>query len=113
MTVVVTLLSVLTCLVSGWMTVMFLLLRHPHYLERAAMGMVIMAGSATLAAGGERGRFPVRATLSVWALALLGLGVWALVADSGDDGWVLIAGALFVAEGLSSIVYLLRGRTPA
>ena len=29
-----TALSLLTCLVSGWMTVMFLLLRHPHYLER-------------------------------------------------------------------------------
>jgi hypothetical protein len=108
MTLAVTLLSVLTCLVSGWMTVMFLLLRHPHYLERAALGTVIAAGSAALAAGAGRGALPVRVTLSVWAIALSCLGLWALVADSGDDGWVLIAGALFVAEGLTSAVYLFK-----
>ena len=111
MPVLVTLLSVLTTVVSGWMTVMFLILRHPHYVERAAMGAVIVAGSATIAAGGGRGPLAVRVTLAVWAMALLALGIWALVADSGDDGWVLIAGALFAAEGLSAAVYLLRTRS--
>ena len=103
-----TALSLLTCLVSGWMTIMFLVLRHPHYLERAAMGTLIFAGAAAVAAGGWRGPLPVRRTLGVWGVALLALGVWALVGGGSDDGWVLIAGALFIAEGAASALGSLK-----
>ncbi len=103
-----TLLSVATCLVSGWMAVMFFILRHPHYLERAALSAVIFAGAAALAAGGWRGPIAVRSALGIWSAALVALGLWALFGDSGDDGWVLIAGLVFVAEGATALAGVLR-----
>ena len=99
MPALLTTVSIFTCLVSGWMTMMYLVLRHPHYMERAAMSALIFAGAAVVAAGGWRGPLPVRATLGVWGVALLALGVWALFGSGGDDGWVLIAGVLFIVEG--------------
>lgn len=108
MTAVVTVFSVLTCLVSGWMGVMFLILRHQNYLERGCMSAVIFAGAAAMAAGGWRGPLPLRATLGVWAVALLALGLWALFGNGGDDVWVLVAGVLFVGEGAASIYRLIR-----
>jgi hypothetical protein len=106
-------LSILTCLVAGWMTSMFLILRHPHYLERASMGGVILLGAVVVAAGGWRGPRPIRAAVGVWAVALLALGTWALLGDSGDDGWVLIAGLLFAAEGSAAAFGALRGASIA
>lgn len=106
----VMLLSVLTALVSGWITSMFLLLRHPHYLERATLGVLVVAGASAMAAGGWRGPIALRAALGVWAVALLALGVWALLGDSGDDGWILLAGCLFAAEGATSAICVLRRR---
>ena len=100
--------SVLTCLVSGWMTVMYLLLRHPNYAEHAVMGGAICAGAAVIALGGWRGPATVRATLAVWAVALAGLGMWALVGERGDDGWVVIAGMLFLVEGVLALAGLVR-----
>jgi hypothetical protein len=102
MAALLTTLSILTCLVSGWMTIMFFVLRHPHYLERAALGGVIFLGAAAVAAGGWRGPAALRATLGAWALALFALGVWAVFGNGGDDGWVLIAGLLFIAEGAAT-----------
>src|SRR6266850_2173745 len=108
MTALLMILSILTCLVAGWMTTMYLLLQHPHYLERAVMGGIIFMGAAAVAAGGWKGPAPLRATLGVWAIALLALGLWALFGDSGDDGWILIAGMLFAVEGAASAVGILR-----
>jgi hypothetical protein len=105
--------SVFTALVSCWMTTMYLLLRHPHYGERALMSAAICAGAIAIAAGGWRGPAPLRATLAVWAVALLGLGLWALVDGSGDDGWILIAGMLFVVEGLLSLAGVVRASASA
>jgi len=100
--------SVLTILVSGWMTVMYVLLRHPSYVQHAMVSGLICAGAGCVAAGGWRGRAPLRATLAVWAVALLALGLWALFGETGDDGWVLIAGVLFVVEGTLSLTGLVR-----
>jgi hypothetical protein len=105
--------SVVTMLVSGWMAIMYLLLRHAHYAERAVMAGIVCAGAAWMAAGGWRGAAPVRATLAVWAIALLALGLWALFGSGGDDGWVLIAGTLFVVEGALSLACLLRATAAA
>jgi hypothetical protein len=110
MTGMLTTLSVLTCVVSGWMTMMYLVLGHPHYLERSAAGGVIFLGAAAIAAGAWRGPMPLRAAAGVWALALLALGLWSLLGNSGDDGWIIIAGLLFVAEGSVSTAGVLRGR---
>jgi len=100
--------SVLTIVVSGWMTVMYLLLRHPFYVEHAVVSGLICAGAGCIAAGGWRWRAPLRATLAVWAVALLALGLWALFGDTGDDGWVLIAGVVFAVEGMLSLTGLVR-----
>src|SRR4029078_12170976 len=78
--------SVLTILVSGWMTVMYVVLRHPSSVQRATVTGLICAGAGCVAAGGWRGRAPLRATLAVWAVALLALGLWALLGESRGDG---------------------------
>ena len=109
MPALLTSLSILTCLVAGWMTSMFLILKHPHYLERASLGGIILFGAAVVAAGGWRGPLPVRAAVGIWAVALGALGIWALVGDSGDDGWVLVAGLLFAVEGATAAFGALRG----
>lgn len=96
MPIAVSLVSIATCAVSGWMCVMYLVLRHPGYGLRAAMAAVICLGAATLVAG--RPPSPLRIPIAVWAAALAAVGVLALVAP-GDDGWVLVAGTLFVLEG--------------
>jgi hypothetical protein len=92
-------LSAFMCLMSGWMGTMYLILRHPHYLERAGMSLAVFVGAAAVAAGGWRGPIALRSILGVWAAALLALGLWALFGSGGDDGWVLVAGLLFTAEG--------------
>jgi hypothetical protein len=99
--------SMSTALVSGWMTVMYLLLRHQHYAERALMSALICAGALAAAAGAWRGPMPVRATIAVWAVALLGLGLSAL-GGGGDDGWVVIAALLFVVEGAVCLAAVAR-----
>jgi hypothetical protein len=105
--------SVVTVLVSGWMTTMFLLLRHSHYAERAIMSMAICTGALAVAAGGWRGPAPLRATLALWAIALVGLGLWALFGNSGDDAWILIAGMVFVVEGALALAGVARATASA
>jgi hypothetical protein len=112
MTVLLVLLSALTCLVSGWMGSMYLLLRHPHYMERAGMSLAIFIGAAAVALGGYRGPVPLRSILGVWAAGVLALGLWA-VFGGGDDGWTLIAGGLFAAEGSVVLVSVLRASVSA
>jgi hypothetical protein len=113
LSILVTVASVFTVLVSGWMTVMFLVLRHAQSGERAVMSAVICAGAIVTGVGGWRGPAPLRATLAVWAVALLALGLWALFGNSGDDGWVLIAGMLFVAEGMLALAGVVRATASA
>lgn len=90
-------LSALTCLVSAWMCVMFLVLGHPGFLRFALISAVVCGGAAGLVTG--RPLPSLRAPLGAWAVLLAAFGAWMLVAPS-DDGWVLVAGALFVVEGL-------------
>jgi uncharacterized membrane protein len=108
MTTIVGLMSAATMLVSAWMTVMYFVLRHPGYAWRAAISAVICLGAATLLAG--RPAAALRIPTAVWGAALAAFGIWALVA-TGDDGWVIVAGALFVVEG-SLAVYGSRPRRP-
>jgi hypothetical protein len=94
-------LSAMTCIVSSWMFVMYLVLRHQHYELRAGLAGLIFVGAATLL-GGRPLPF-LRIPTYVWGAAVTALGVWAL-AVPGDDGWVLIAGALFAAEGILALL---------
>ena len=101
MTMLVSLTSIATMLVSGWMTMMYVVLRHPGYQWRAAIAAAVCAGAATLVAG--RPAPPLRVPIAIWGAALAAFGVWALVAP-GDEGWVIVAGLLFVAEGALALM---------
>jgi hypothetical protein len=105
MKTLVSLVSIATCAVSGWMCVMYLVLRHPHYQVRAALAAVICLGAATLVAG--RPPAPLRIPIAVWGAAIAALGGWAL-RSPGDDGWVLIAGTLFIVEGALAVTSSVR-----
>ena len=105
MPIAVSLVSLATCAVSGWMCVMYLVLRHPGYELRAGMAALICLGAATLVAG--RPPSPLRIPIAVWGAALAVVGVLALVSP-GDDGWVLVAGTLFVLEGGLGVVSSIR-----
>lgn len=105
MTLIVSLMSVATMLVSGWMTVMYVVLRHPGYQWRAAIAAAVCLGAASLFAG--RPPAPLRLPIAVWGAALAAFGIWALVAP-GDDGWVLIAGGIFIVEGILAIASSVR-----
>jgi hypothetical protein len=108
MKTIVSLTSIATLLVSGWMTFMYFVLRHPGYLWRAAIAAAICLGAATLVSG--RPPAALRMPAGLWGAALAAFGVWALVAP-GDDGWVLIAGSLFVVEGMMAVAVTIRPRT--
>lgn len=105
MRALVSLASIGTCLVSAWMAVMYVALRHPGYGWRVVMAAVICAGAASLLGGRPVSR--LRAATLVWAVALAGVGIWALVSPAGD-GWVIVAGALFVVEGVAGTAASLR-----
>src|ERR1051326_8705582 len=85
-----------TVAVSGWMVTMYFVLRHPGYQWRAAIAAVICIGAALLIPGHPPR--PLRIPSAVWAVCLAAFGVWALLSPS-DDGWVIVAGLLFIAEG--------------
>jgi hypothetical protein len=94
-------LSLATCALTAWMFAMYLVLQHPGYLVRAGIAALVFAGATTLVSGRPLPR--LRIPIALWGVALAALGVWAL-ASPGDDGWVLIAALLFVAEGSCAIV---------
>jgi hypothetical protein len=106
-----TTLSLVTCAVSGWMFTMYFVLRHPGFLGRAGIAALIFLGAAAVATGLWRAASSARLLLGLWAAALLALGLWALFGASGDDGWVLIAGLLFVAEGVVALLVFSSGGT--
>ena len=90
-------LSAATCLMSAWMFVMYFVLRHPGYVGHAGAAALVFTGAATLLGG--RPLPALRVPTGIWAAALAAVGVQALVSPS-DDGWAIIAGLLFIAEGL-------------
>jgi hypothetical protein len=100
--------SAVTCLVSGWMAVMYLALRHPDFGWRVALAGLIFAGAAALGSGLWRGQRPLRAGLGLWAAAMAVLGSLAL-GGGGDDGWTIVAGGEFLAEGVIGVIATARG----
>jgi hypothetical protein len=102
--VLLTSVSVATSIVSAWMITMYFVLRHPGYLERAGIAGLVLVGAVAAATSAWRQSPIARSILSVWAVGLAGLGLWALFGPSGDDGWVLIAGALFIIQAVMTLV---------
>lgn len=84
---------------------MYFVLRHPGYQARAAVAAAICVGAATLLGG--RPLAPLRIPVGVWGVALAAFGVWAL-RSPGDDGWAVIAAALFVVEGVLAVTSAAR-----
>ena len=105
MKMLVSVMSIATAAVSGWMCFMYVVLRHAGYQWRAAMAAVICLGAMSLSAG--RPPAALRVPVGVWGLALAILGVSALV-STGDEGWAIIAGALFIIEGTLAVVSTVR-----
>jgi hypothetical protein len=105
MKALVSLVSIATCAVSGWMCVMYVVLRHPGYQVRAALAALVCLGAATLVAG--RPPAPLRIPMTLWGAAIAAFGVWAL-RSPGDDGWVLVAGTLFIVEGALAVTSSVR-----
>ena len=99
-----TAMSILTAMVSGWMAVMYFVLRHSAYLERASMAGLILVGAALASTTVWEGSPVVRGALGLWAAGLACLGLWALFGTASDDGWVIIAGLLFLVEGTLTLV---------
>src|SRR5512142_1905711 len=92
--------SALTALLSGWMTLMYFVLRHPDYLQHAAVSAAVCGGAATLLGG--RPIRSLRLPTAGWGLFVAAVGLRALMSP-GDDGWVIVAGLLFVTEGILSV----------
>jgi hypothetical protein len=101
MRIVASVLSLLTSAVSLWMLVMYLVLRHPGFQWRAAVAGAVFVGAISLIGGRPARGLAIPTCL--WAVALLGFGLWALT-SSNDDGWVLIAGTLFAAESVAALI---------
>ena len=97
--------SLATALVSAWMCVMYFVLRHPGYQWRAMIAAAICLGAITLVAG--RPAPALRVPVACWGAALAAFGIHALFAP-GDDGWVLIAGSVFIVEGLLAVAAGIR-----
>jgi hypothetical protein len=97
--------SLATVLVSGWMCVMYFVLRHPGYQWRAAIAASICLGALTLIAG--RPAPSLRLPVAVWGAALAAFGI-SVFASPGDEGWVLIAGSVFVVEGALAVAAAVR-----
>lgn len=106
-------LSAATGIVSTWMITMHFVLRHPGYLELAGIAGLVLVGAVAAAASPWRGSPIACRMLTMWAVGLTSLDLWALFGASGDDGWVIIAGALFVLQAVVTLVAVWADTTPA
>jgi hypothetical protein len=106
-----------TILASCWLFVMYFVLRHPGFEWRAALAVGYAAtGVLTLL---TVYRFSTsaawRAAAAAGALALGGVGIWA-IRTNVDDGFVDLIGLAFIAQSLLTMAYGFRtwwGGTPA
>ena len=79
---------------------MYFVLRHQGYQWRAAIAATVCIGAATLVSG--RPPAALRQAIGVWGVALAAVGGWVFFSP-GDDGWVLVAGAIFIVEGALAV----------
>ena len=98
-----------------WLTVMFLILRHPGFQLNAAITLGI-AGFSAFAFSSARADAPgwMRGTALGGSLILGAGGAWAIYQDlqpnADFEGFVLIIGAAWILQGVAALLALV---TPA
>ena len=102
-------LCLLTILVCAWLFMMYFVLRHPGYQERAALvaGLGAIAAATLVCTLLSRPPVWLRASVAAGALVLIYVGVTTISANhrAGHfEGYAEISGALFVALGASALV---------
>jgi hypothetical protein len=113
MRAVIASLCLLTILVCGWLFMMYFVLRHPGYQERAALvaGLGAIAAATLVCTLLKRPPLWLRASVAAGAVVLIYAGVTTISANhrAGHfEGYAEISGWLFVALGASA---LLRSRS--
>lgn len=96
-----------TILASGWLFVMFLVLRHPGFEWRAAMALGFVAVSAiTLFAARTTTPPPaLSATVALGGIVQAAVGAWAMHGNV-DDGFVDVIGITFIAQGVLALAFV-------
>src|SRR4051812_26711166 len=103
----VTAVCAFSMLVSTWLFVMFLILRHPGYEVRAAASLGFVAiGLVTLASVWlPRPGAALRVAAIAGAIMLGAAGVWAMKTNV-DEGFVDVVGLTFIVQALVTIGYV-------
>ncbi len=99
-----------------WLSVMFLILRHPDYGTRAVLTLGV-AAFCGLACWSARAAAPgwVRLSALAGSLALGAVGSWAIYQDLHTDdfeGFVLIIGAMWIVQAAVALGLAARRTTP-
>jgi hypothetical protein len=104
-------LCVFTILASGWLFVMFLVLRHPGFEWRAALSLGVAAISVVTLAGLWKPTcgIALHAAMAGGAAALGAAGVWAMKTNV-DEGFVDLISLAFIAQAGLTLGYLLARR---
>ena len=95
-----------TMLASGWLFVMFLVLRHPGFEWRALVSIGFAAIGALTLAGIRRPGLLWRVSVASGAVVLGAAGVWAIKTNV-DEGFVDVIGLSFVVQAILTLAYLL------
>ena len=106
--------AALSLVVSAWLLVMYLVLRHPGYQWRAAMALGLIGIGMVAIAGAWLDAAPpvLRAALVVGAAILAFVGVTAIVGNHRPgghfEGYLEVAGLLFSAQAVLMLLRLRR-----
>ncbi len=90
-----------------WLGVMFLILRHPGYAGRAAVAFAIAACCLAACAASRHSRSWHTTVVKIGSVLLGIAGVWVIAQDlvpgANFEGFLLIIGAGWVAQGLLAL----------
>jgi hypothetical protein len=101
-----------------WLSVMFLVLRHPNFLPKAAvtLGIAVFCVLAFRAAGAAASS-GMRAAALAGSLVLGACGAWAIYQDlqpnADFEGFVLIIGAAWIVQAAAAVLYASATAAPA
>lgn len=104
-----------------WLSVMFLILRHPGFGQNAMITLAIAAfcGFAFYATQSSAAPWMrwMRAASLLGNVLLGACGAWAIYQNlqpsARFEGFILIIGAMWIVQGLTSLIYASAGAAPA